>query len=170
MKFNKISIFVFCLFFLSYVLGFLCYLPFWTVLIISAVFQMLIWVKIAAITEKIKNTKISLCFNVLCFYKMILSIIGYIFIYVDSITPFHELNKSLVLFTFITQVKPFGLKLLNIVDNLKCLFSSFDNLGLVIQIIISGLFSAVIIFSYYITKMEIKQKSKRESFLRIEEN
>lgn len=63
MKFNKISISVFCLFFLSYALGFLCYLPFWTALIISAVFQMLIWVKIAAITEKIKNTKISLCFN-----------------------------------------------------------------------------------------------------------
>lgn len=152
MKTNNYILHLYLLFFFSYFLGFLCYLPFWTTLLISVLLQVLIWFRIANITVKVNNIKITKRFNFLCFYKFILSVVGYAFIYIDSITPFSELTKSSVLFVFFTQIKPFEIKILNLIYKYKSVFQFLNNPVVNIEILISLLFSLIIVLTYYVRK------------------
>lgn len=159
MKLNKYSksILVLALFFfISYVLGFLCYLPFWITLIMSAAFQVLIWIKIADVIVKQNDNKLTKCFDVLCFYKLILSVIGYVLVYFDSITVFKEINKALVYCVFLTQIKPFELKILSLIEKYEKIFIFSNEPVVYTEIIISVCFSMIIILSYYLRKKVTK--------------
>lgn len=156
------SIFVlFFLFFISYILGFLCYLPFWITLIMSAVFQVLVWMKIANMVINLNDEKFTKCFNVLCFYKIILSVFGYMLVYSETITVFTELSKKLMYFIFLTQIKPFELRILSMIEKYENVFMISDEPVVYTEIIISVVFSLIIVLSYYLEKRKVKKNTCR---------
>lgn len=152
---NNVNTFfrLFLLFMLSYISGFLCYLPFYSALIISALVSVFAWYRIALISDKIRNKKAKTILNILPFYKAILYVIGYGVIYLPDIINlpqlniFTELDSGLAFTWALTQINPFEFKLIT--------FSN-STLAIALSIALSVIFSLIPILSYYL----VKQKNK----------
>ena len=135
----------------SYLIGFLYKLPFYSILIIVIALYAFIWHRIAVIVSKVKSKKINTAFNILVFYKFALFIIGYTLIFFDPISHlfFRELSKGMIIVYYSTQIQPFSLKLLTI-DN--------STAAIILEIVLVFIFSFLPVFSYYFTKSRNQKK------------
>lgn len=130
--------------FLSYLVNFIYYIPFYSTLVISAIFQVLIWIKIAKLTHKTEYEKL---FGFLSFYKVVLFSIGYIFIESNIFT---EINYGLVFTIVLTQYKPFEIGLISM-NNIE--------LAQVMSIILLAVFSLIPILTYYLTHRDMENRN-----------
>lgn len=141
---------------ISYLLGFIMYIPLYICLIGTFVVQIIAWIKIAQLTIESNNKITKKIVDILAFYKLVLSIIGYGLIELPDFLPsghrvFTELSISFILTIFSTQIRPFEMRL-----------AFYDFLSangvLLSEIIISAIFSLGIICTYYYSKISYKRQ------------
>ena len=144
------------LFLLSYAFGFLYYVPLYTTLIISFIVQIVIWFMISNLVLKANNSRTTKIFDTLCWYKIMLFTLGYLFLVLIDIPRFSvELDISFGIL-LITQVNPFGFML-------STLFKDIDSdvPYILTSTILVILFSLSTILPYHIGKKKFRKNQNQ---------
>lgn len=145
------------LFLLSYAFGFLYYVPLYTTLIISFIVQIVIWFMISNLVLKANNSRTTKIFDTLCWYKIMLFTLGYLFWVFNIYMPRFSVELDIFFgFLLITQVQPFGFML-------STLFKDIDSdiPYILTSTILVVLFSLSTILPYHIGKKKFRTKQNQ---------
>ena len=146
---------LFILILLTYLSGFLCYIPLYSALILAALVSAFLWNQIAYISNDIKNRKAKKLVDFLPFYKTILSVFGYLIIElpdainIPQLNLFTELDMALVLTVILTQIKIFEARMLLITNS---------NIAVSLLVFFNVAFMLIPILSYFLTQKKLSKK------------